>query len=138
MQISNLRTLRVTSAIQDGHVQFIEIESRHGETCRLHNPWGKVLRLQRPDGQTEVLDGGIVGFETRKGEKYLVTPKDGPTLIAAHLAPDAAAAPTSYAFELPNGASVGGALGRRRHEHHKGLLENEQRFLAYEHNKWKW
>ena len=30
----------VTSSIRNGEVEFVEIESRLGEECRLRNPWG--------------------------------------------------------------------------------------------------
>ena len=35
----------VTSSIRKGEVEFVEVESRLGEECRLRNPWGGTCRL---------------------------------------------------------------------------------------------
>ena len=35
----------VTAAVRKGEVEFVEVESRLGEECRLRNPWGGTCRL---------------------------------------------------------------------------------------------
>jgi hypothetical protein len=47
----------VSAAVREGRVEFVEIESRRGETCRLRNPWTRELST----------------FETRPEKRYRFT-----------------------------------------------------------------
>jgi hypothetical protein len=66
----------VTSAVQQGKVEFVEIESRRGELCRLRNPWGVPCRIEEIDGTARELNGDILCFSTEKGRRYRVLPMD--------------------------------------------------------------
>ena len=68
----------VTSAIQQGEVEFVEIESRLGEPCRLRNPWGVPCRVGEIDGTEQELDGDILRFNTEKDRRYRVLPANRP------------------------------------------------------------
>jgi hypothetical protein len=65
----------VSSAIAGGEVRPVEIESRHGEICRLRNPWPGTCVVVEAGGDTRELDGDLLCFETRKGQHYRVLPR---------------------------------------------------------------
>jgi hypothetical protein len=67
----------VTSAIKEGQVPFVEIESRLGESCQLRNPWGGPCVLRQPDGSERVIRGEILCFETVPGGRYSLTAAEG-------------------------------------------------------------
>ncbi|MEP6664688.1 MAG: glycoside hydrolase, partial [Verrucomicrobiota bacterium] len=48
-QLAARRGFLVTSSIQKGEVEFVELASRLGGVCRLHNPW--------PDAGADVYKG---------------------------------------------------------------------------------
>ena len=51
----------VTSSIRNGEVEFVEIESRLGEECRLRNPWGGPCLLTVVGaGEGAAVEGGTV------------------------------------------------------------------------------
>jgi hypothetical protein len=64
----------VTSGIKDGKVEFVEIESRLGEECRLRNPWGAECLLTGNDEPDRKLVGDLLRFSTRAGKRYRLTP----------------------------------------------------------------
>lgn len=68
----------VSSATREGKVDLVEIHSRHGETFRLRNPWGGACNVREIDGDTQVVSGDILQFETNPGKAYHVLPKTGP------------------------------------------------------------
>ena len=103
----------VTAAMHGGKVEFVEIQSRLGETCRLRNPWGTPCLVAEIGGRTQSMDGDVLAFDTKQGKRYRVVPKDGPALASNRVAPPPVDEPTSYSFKLPNGKVVGGTLGRR-------------------------
>jgi hypothetical protein len=67
----------VSSAARDGEVLLVEIESRRGETCRLRNPWGRSCDATERDGESQVLSGDILQFDTKPGKVYRVLPQQG-------------------------------------------------------------
>jgi len=66
----------VTSAVRQGEVEFVEIESRRGELCRLRNPWGVPCWIDEKDGPARELDGDILCFNTEQSRCYRVLPAD--------------------------------------------------------------
>ncbi len=56
-----------------GEVEFVEVHSRRGESCRLRNPWGERCRLERAPGTVREVVGEIVAFGTVAGETYRAT-----------------------------------------------------------------
>ena len=104
----------VTSVIRDGAVEFVEIESRLGESCRLRNPWGKLCLIREVGGATRELDSDILRFETKPGGRYLVLPQGRPDPMPLRIAPDPTPAPVAYALTLANGVTMQGMLGRHK------------------------
>ena len=105
----------VTASAQSGEMEFVEIQSRLGEPCRLRNPWGKPCLISEVGGASQELDGDILRFDTTKGKHYLVLPKGKPIPpTLRRIAPSPKTGPTSYSLKLPNGTTVGGTLGRCR------------------------
>jgi hypothetical protein len=104
----------VTSARGDGKVAFVEIESRLGETCRLRNPWSVACQVTEIGGETRVIDGDVLTFDTASGKRYRVVPKDADDPAPRRIAPPRVDEPTSYSLKLPNGKVFAGTLGRRK------------------------
>jgi hypothetical protein len=104
----------VSASAKDGQVALLEIYSRQGETCRLRNPWGRPCRVVEVGGTVRELSGDILGFDTRKGQRYRVFPADQSVtqLKVTHLRPEPS--PARYRFTLSNGRVVQGRLGRTR------------------------
>jgi hypothetical protein len=65
----------ISSEIQAGKVQFVEIESRLGEDCRLRNPWGGRCSVREASGSLREFEGEIVVFPTARGNKYSLRPQ---------------------------------------------------------------
>ncbi|MBN1341815.1 MAG: hypothetical protein JXQ73_04005 [Phycisphaerae bacterium] len=68
----------VGADLLDGRSRFVEIESLLGKTCRIANPWTGVCVVSQ--GKDEVLrsDTPTIQFDTRQGERYLLTPAEIP------------------------------------------------------------
>jgi hypothetical protein len=63
----------VTSSIERGRIGFVELESQAGSECRLRNPWGeREVTLYRDGKKSESLQGSLLRFATRKGERVVV------------------------------------------------------------------
>ncbi|MCI0388114.1 MAG: glycoside hydrolase [Acidobacteria bacterium] len=63
----------VTSSIDRGRIGFVELESQAGAECRLRNPWGESEVILYRDGKkSENLEGSLLRFPTRKGERVVV------------------------------------------------------------------
>jgi hypothetical protein len=63
----------VTSSIERGRIGFVELESQAGGECRLRNPWGESEVIIYRDGKiSENLQGSLLRFPTRKGERLVV------------------------------------------------------------------
>jgi hypothetical protein len=104
----------VTAAMHGGKVEFVEVESRLGETCRLRNPWGTPCQAAEIGGRTWNLGGDVLSFDTAPGKRYRVVPEGGPTPALLRIAPVPIDEPASYSFKLSNGKVVTGTLGRRK------------------------
>jgi hypothetical protein len=67
----------VSSAIQNNHIQFVEIVSRNGGTCRLRNPWRGPCVMKTENGETKKVQGAVLCFETTPGQSYRITADEG-------------------------------------------------------------
>jgi hypothetical protein len=104
----------VTSAVRGGKVEFVEVESRLGETCRLRNPWNTPCQAAEFGGRTWSLGGDLLSFDTAQGKRYRVVPRDEPPPSPRRIVPAPINEPTSFSFALSNGKTVAGTLGRRK------------------------
>lgn len=63
----------VTSSLQEGRIEFVEITSEAGAPCTLRNPWGaRPVTLHRNGAPAETLHGDLLRFATGKGETIVV------------------------------------------------------------------
>jgi hypothetical protein len=60
----------VSSEVKKGRVQFVEIESRLGEECRLWNPWARACVVNEINGGGRELAGEPLRFQTAAGTRY--------------------------------------------------------------------
>ena len=69
----------VSSSIEKGQIEFVEIQSNVGGECRLENPWPeKIVTLYRNDKKTEDISpdtSGLLKFQTAQGESLIVVPQ---------------------------------------------------------------
>jgi hypothetical protein len=115
----------VTAAARNGEVEFVEVESRRGETCRLRNPWGQpgvvteagdaaagtvgLPSLSLPPGGES---GDLLVFDTVPGGRYRVLPQDAAEPARRRIAPPAPTEPARFQWALPDGKVVSGRLGK--------------------------
>ena len=104
----------VTASLEKGQVQFIEIESRLGEKCRLRNPWNEPVRLVGGAAIKGRLKGDILEFATTRGARYRFLPWSRPSPEPARISPRPTRGPAAYTLRLPNGKLVAATLGRGR------------------------
>ncbi len=65
----------VTAAIRGGEIQTVEILSRHGEECRIRNPWPGPCRITTSQSKPvphSVVSGGLLVFQTERGCEYRI------------------------------------------------------------------
>jgi hypothetical protein len=63
----------VTSAMRQGQIDFVEIESQLGGECRFRNPWGEGELVLFQDGRkSETRGGALLKFNTRTGERMVL------------------------------------------------------------------
>jgi hypothetical protein len=62
----------VSASIRDGRAVFVELESQAGAECRLRNPFDGEVTLYRDGAKAEGLNGTMLRFATRKGERVTV------------------------------------------------------------------
>jgi hypothetical protein len=78
-RFGNLRTVGaflVSSALKDGRVRYVFIESEKGRDCTVQNPWpGEAVTLSRNNKKAEMLNGNRFTFKTAKGERFALVPK---------------------------------------------------------------
>jgi len=91
----------VTAAIRNGKVKFVEIESRLGEACQLRNPWGTPCLVTKIGGSKQELDSDIFHFDTGRGKRYRVSPKDSQA-TPRHISPEPATNHTFNSVVLTN------------------------------------
>jgi hypothetical protein len=64
----------VSSQLRQGSVEYVEVESRLGEECRLRNPWGQACRVTDESGHEQIMDGDLLRFQTAAGSHYQLRP----------------------------------------------------------------
>jgi len=104
----------VTSVLEEGEVEFVEIESRLGETCRLRNPWSRPCVVDEVDGPAREFSGDVLIFDTVPGQAYRVLRQGAPEPVPRRIAPPGATEPIQFRFELQNGKTAQGTLGMAR------------------------
>jgi hypothetical protein len=62
----------VSASIEAGRVGFVELESLAGAECKLRNPFEGGVALFRDGRAAEKLQGTLLHFGTRKGERIVV------------------------------------------------------------------
>ena len=63
----------VTSSMDKGKIELVQIQSQVGGDCRLRNPWqGKSVTLHRNGTKGESLSGSLLKFSTAPGETVTV------------------------------------------------------------------
>jgi len=66
----------VSSSMQKGKIEFVQVQSQAGGECRLCNPWpGETMSLYRNGAKEEDLSGTFVKFATRKGDLIVLAPQ---------------------------------------------------------------
>ena len=103
----------VSSAIRNGSVTFVDVESRRGERCRLRNPWGLPVDVTG-DAGSDGMDGDVVTFETRPGGQYRLLPRGWEPPAAEPIAAAPRSGIPKYSVVLPDGTEAHGALGIER------------------------
>lgn len=68
----------VTSSVQKGTIDFVEILSQSGGECSLRNPWGDqtVVTVYQNGRKWKNMDGSLLTFKTKKGENFVIVQKD--------------------------------------------------------------
>ncbi|MDP2896009.1 MAG: hypothetical protein Q8Q12_05545 [bacterium] len=66
----------VSSSMEKGQIEFVEIQSRVGGECRLRNPWPEAtLTLYQNGKKAEDVSGSLLTFATARGETIIVVPR---------------------------------------------------------------
>ena len=66
----------VTASMRHGKVEFVELQSSAGASCRLHNPWGDAgVSIYRNGRKAEDVQGPVLSIPTAKGERIVVVPR---------------------------------------------------------------
>lgn len=100
----------VTASLRDGEIEFVEIESRLGEPCRVRNPWGSPVTLSASD-ETERFDDDLLCFDTVAGVRYRLLAEGKPQPADREISPKAPPGPFSCSYVLPSGTIVEFSLG---------------------------
>jgi len=66
----------VESAMRNGEIEFVGIQSRMGGECRVRNPWAGPVTIYRQNTVWLQLNGSLLKFETSAGEEFLLRPTD--------------------------------------------------------------
>ncbi len=65
----------VSSSMQAGKIEFVQVKSRIGGECRLRNPWpGATVTLERDGTKAQDLSGDLLRLATTKGEVITIRP----------------------------------------------------------------
>jgi hypothetical protein len=77
---ASFKTLRaygaflVSSKLEKGNVQYVDLESEKGRVCVMENPWpGRKIKVVRGNGKTEFVEGATVSFNTSVNERLRLT-----------------------------------------------------------------
>jgi hypothetical protein len=98
--------------MRDGEVEFVEVQSRLGETCRLRNPWDGSGAVVQDGGGARLLADSTLCFDTRAGVNYRLLPAGRPEPVQRSITATPTTEPTAFRATLPSGTTVEGTLGR--------------------------
>jgi alpha-L-fucosidase 2 len=63
----------ISSSLQKGRIEFVNIQSEKGRTCIMENPWpGKTVQLIRNRKKTAILNGNRFSFHTKENELIML------------------------------------------------------------------
>ncbi len=63
----------VTSAQENGKIQFVKLHSKAGSECKLENPWDEEqVTLYRNGKKSENENGSLLKFNTTKDEDIII------------------------------------------------------------------
>ncbi len=66
----------VSSSMEKGQIEFVEIQSQVGGECRLRNPWpDRTVTLYRNREKAEDLSGPLLKFPTARAETVIIAPQ---------------------------------------------------------------
>jgi hypothetical protein len=67
----------ISASLRQGKIEFVEIHSRKGGTCRVENPWNQaeLLSLYRDGKEAGAVSGQLLGLTTSAGETLTLVPK---------------------------------------------------------------
>ena len=102
----------VTVSFVNGLLEFVEIESRNGEFCRLRNPWKKACILTGTRMSKQELNGEILSWKTEKNGRYLILPRGRNKPVQRRIVPAPVELPFFCSYTLPDGKELRFALGR--------------------------
>jgi hypothetical protein len=69
----------VSSSLQNGNIEFVNIQSEKGRTCVVENPWpGKTVQLIRSGNKAILLSGARFSFPTKENELIIMKPVGSP------------------------------------------------------------
>ena len=103
----------VTASIREGRVEFVEVESRLGEDCRVRNPWRAPCQVTQRGELVAQADNDIIRFPTTTGERYRILPAETDAPAPQRIAASAGTGPYSCSATLPSGDVAQATLGRR-------------------------
>ncbi|RED61875.1 CBM35 domain-containing protein [Cohnella lupini] len=109
----------VSSSMKSGDIQYVEIESKLGNTARVRNPWSTNVVLYRNGVQSQTLSGSLLSFNTTAGETIvLVRPGTTPDQYRSS-ALDGSGTGTG-AYEAESAQLSGGAKVNNDHSGYTG------------------
>jgi hypothetical protein len=69
----------ISASQQNGQIEFVEIYSKKGVPCRVHNPWDETpVTLYRDGKEAETISGQLLVIPTAPGEIVTLVPKGQP------------------------------------------------------------
>jgi len=96
----------ISASMRAGKIEFVEVESRSSDLCRMRNPWaGSPCHLVQVGGQPVHLEGDILQFETKAGECYMVLPEGEQIPQSRPITAEPSTGPVSYRFALAGGTA---------------------------------
>ena len=76
-QLRSYGAFLVSSKLENGKINYLEILSEKGRVCKILNPWGGKVILVRNKAKKEALSGDVLSFSTNIGEVIELYPDAG-------------------------------------------------------------
>jgi hypothetical protein len=65
----------VSSSMQEGKIEFVEILSQKGAICRLRNPWPSTeVTVFKNGKKLKNLEGTLLSFKTQSDDRFVIVP----------------------------------------------------------------